>query len=207
MLTKDILAQPLSTEWAVVARTAYVSQSTKKHGNVQRRSTSKVKRVNDLFYAETSQYNDTASSPYFHTVANERVKRFLVTDGQIYWIVPASDFLGKYSDFEAGWIEQEAKDKIVEDNRERLSEIQNSAKAIANETVENLKVSIKQSIKSVLGFSGTLGSIVDVYATGDWKPEMPLGSEVYETSIVGKVSLDYSQFMRLMEKLTELEEA
>lgn len=207
MQTKDIISQPLSTEWAIAHPHRYVKKAEVTNRTVQRGYTLKVTLVNFNTYCETSAQSQDVNDIRFRVTTGDRTKRFLVTDGNGNYIVaPATSFIAKYADMEKLWSESEAKQQAHEAKRLLRENVRQDAVAQASVNRDAIRESIADGLKALLGFQGALGTRIDVDIMGDFieTEGQPLR---YETKLVGSVNIPYDQFMRLVEKFNQLQDA
>lgn len=204
MLTKDIISKPLTTEWAVVGRTTSIGKYDKSDiaNRVKRYQTDKVRLVSTATYEETRWISQDPKDVRFTTTTTDRTKRLMVTNGIEFWVIPAGDFLGVYADLEPAWAQAEAIHAQREAQRAQRDSIREQAVAQATVSAENIKQSILDSIKQVLGYQG-LSTLVDIRVKGDWADN----ETRYETEVGGNVTMTYQQFQRLIEKVAELQDA
>jgi hypothetical protein len=206
MLTKDILAMPPTTEWAVLSPRAYARKTDIKDGRITRDKADKVTLVSYDTYADTHIVTDDINAPQFRKSSGERTKRFLVTNGVVYYVRSASDFIDQYSVMEKKWSVAEAEYAKHQETRAKREAIRSSAVAQAEVNAQSTKDSIQESIKHVLGREGYIMTNVKVFVEGDWVKE-DTDSPEYQTKLGGEVTIPYQQFMRLMEKFNELQDA
>ena len=206
MITKDIISQPLTTEWAVKNPRAYARTVDIKAGRLRREATEKVTLVSYTTYGDSHHIADTVDYTGFYKTSSDRVKRFLVTNGRHFWIAKSSEFMGKYADFTAGWDKDEAESAKNAERRSIRELVRKNAVAQAQVNADSTKESIEQSVKIVLGFDGYLGTTVQVGVHGEWVNEESDTPE-YQTELVGDVRIPFNHFMRLMEKFNELQDA
>lgn len=208
MQTKDIIKQPLTTEWVVVGRTAYVRKNQVANKQVERNQVEKVTLHSTDTYMATHWVDTDPTHQHFTKTTTDRTKRFLVKDDVgSYRVVPASDFVGFYSEMLPLWTAREAEVAKQQEQRSKRIGIQESAVAQATTIKESYEESVRSSIKNVLGYSGLQGVTPDIRISGKWVEDSSGNDIAYETEVGGTVNLTYSQFMRLMEKISELQDA
>lgn len=210
MQTKDIVSQPLSTEWAVVSPNAYVRKGAVTSKLVTRRETYKAKLVSYNTYEQTHCISDNVNDPRFVQTTSDRTKRFLMatTDeaGTVrYWVCPASNFVDLYSNMEASWSTAEAEQAKKEAEKATKDAIRFQAIAQAESRKDAIVESINENVKALLGHAGYMGYRSDICIEGDWK-QAEDGSLTYEPRLEGTVILRYDQFMRLVEKFNQLQD-
>jgi hypothetical protein len=66
---------------------------------------------------------------------------------------------------------------------------------------------VLSSVKQVLGYSGLQRVIADINISGKWVEDSAGNDVAYETEVGGQVRIQYAEFMRLMEKISELQDA
>jgi Na+(H+)/acetate symporter ActP len=211
MQTKDIIKQPLTTEWAVASRNSYVRKQAIVNKQVQRHQTNKVTLVNYNTYGETSTVSADPTDARFYTTTSDRTKRFLVKyedihTGTVYFVVPATSFIAVYSELESDWATSEVRQAQAQAEKETKDALRVQAYGQALVRKEALEASISDNIKALLGHSGWMGSRADLNIDGDFVTEDD-GALKYETRIEGSVVIKYDQFMRLVEKFNQLQDA
>lgn len=206
MQSKEIIKQGTSTEWAVAIRIGYVSKTAIQSKNVQRSYSEKVRLANLDTYEQTNWTDTDPNAPQFVKTTSDRVKRFLVTDGTSYRVVPASEFIDHYASMEKKWVEAEARAQQQQAINQQRQSVREQAVTQANINRDAVRESIADGLKAMLGYQGALGTRIDVDVAGDFVEAdgQPLR---YETKLIGSVNLPYDQFMRLVEKFNELQDA
>jgi hypothetical protein len=112
----------------------------------------------------------------------------------VYWVVPASDFLGLSADFEPYYTAQRQEYANEQKREERRRAIREGAEAQAKVQVDSTKESVLESVKALVGFVALAKTEVNIGVRGNWVDE-----ETYDSSIQGTVSMDYRHFQQLLE--------
>lgn len=203
MLAKDIIKHS-NASWAVIGRTSYVDKRSRTSGNVHRSSCEKVELVDTKYYNRSNRLSDDPSS---FTVASsaEKSKGFLVSyptaTSMVYRVVPSADFIGLWAEMETIWSVKEAEANKAEAERERKRNIERLATQSLEDNREEVERSAKQATERLLGADTKVEMYVNV--TGEWNEDFT----DYKPRLGGRVTLSFSDYQRLLEKVFEAQDA
>lgn len=200
MQTKDIIKQA-NIDWAVVGHNQYASKGAISSKIVMRNQATKVKLVSLTTYNDTSFVSDVHDHPRFVPTTEDRTKRYLVTDGQYYWVCPASSFIAPWDELEPTWAVREAEQAMRKAQEQAMAEAKQNAYGQAVSLKDSMVDSVRESIKHLLGSQASLTASVSLSVDGTYH-EVD-GVYRFDPTINGTVTLPYKDMMRLLEKLIE----
>jgi hypothetical protein len=206
MQSKEIIKQGTSTEWAVVVRTNYVSRTAVQNKQVQRHYTEKVRLANLDTYEATNHVDTDPNAYQFVKTTSDRTKRFLVTDGTSYRVVDAKEFIDLYSFMDEAWKKSEAQQAEQQRLNQQKQVVREQAVTQAEVNRQALEDSVKDNIKVLLGHSGLIRVETHLRVDGEWA-QGANDQLRYDTKVVGTVTFPYQEFLRLVEKFNELQDA
>lgn len=204
MQTKDIIKQPLTTEWVVASPNAYVHKSERTVG-IPKNKSLVVRLVNYNTYAPSGYSWNDANHPSFTTTNSDRTKRFLVvhTDGvgDVYRVVDAKDFVGTKQECEKSWAVQAQAQADAELRKSREDaeylRLQEQAKA----TEESLQQAVKENILALFG-NASAERINGHWVSANVKlTTLEDGTVKGRIEPSGEVRIPVEEFLRLAERL------
>jgi hypothetical protein len=206
MLTKDILKLPINTDLVVIKHHEYVSKSATSDPwwvDVNGNRSPKIS-ARHVVYAQLVSYDTYEESHYvepnpthygFCKTSSDRTKRFMVTNGTLFWLVNASNIIGLKSEF-APFYDKELAD--IEAERAELNRRQAIRQAIVTQVesqAESLRQSLKDSLKDLLGIVASENADINLRVLGDYNHDFTN----YEGHIEGRVALNYKHLQTLIE--------
>jgi hypothetical protein len=202
----------ITKEWAVVSPHAYVGKSEKASGNVSRKDAVKVRIVDtDNMYRQGQQSKDLTRE-FIVADKNDRTRGFLVQvvepevdrygDGLVdfRFVARATEFIGVYTEMEAKWVEDEARQAAWQAKQEARSKIQTDAVGRLKVTIPETEENLKQSLVDLLGTSDQCS--VNISVGGTWNAD----ETAFDAHLKGTVSVDFYAFQRLLETVYEARE-
>lgn len=208
MKTQDII-KGIKNEWAVVAPWQWKSR---KNTPTNYSAGLKAKIVDGHKYKRTD-HTSTDSSVFTRVSQSEKSFGMLVTfeyNGETrFAVIKPQDFLQKWDEYFAYWeqenarlavvrAENEARMKIEQEKRQRRDDIEVARREQMQVEAERLKVSIRESLSSLVGSVTSSTVYIDPTVRGEWK-NLDTPNEQYVVTKVGDVRLDLRLFERLLE--------
>jgi hypothetical protein len=199
MQASVILKQRLTTEWAVTHPRHHVPKAYRVVGVLPRSLASKVTLVSTKYYRKTSVITDNRSL-FVLAESSERSKGFLVTDGNLFWVAPAIDFVAKWSEAEKPWLVAEEAARVKQEAANARRQREQDASTYAYTKSQARDQGARDSIKALLGEDTLSASRVQVGYDVEYHAE----TDRFIPRITGTVSLPLQAFERLIEKYNEL---
>lgn len=198
MQSSQILKQRLTTEWAVTDPHRHVPKSSRVVGILNRSQARKATLVSTKYYYKSGRVVDDRS--YFQLApTSERSKGFLVTDGNVYWVAPAIDFVSKWAEAEKPWLEAEAAAKALQEAQEKRYERTREAQRYAQQKAQQRADGARDSIKAVLGEK----ALNDAHVNTSYEVDYDEQKDVVRPRVYGSVMVTLADWERLMEKLSD----
>jgi hypothetical protein len=214
MQASAILKKPLTTEWAIVHYRSHVRKDQRTPQLFQRNWAAKVTLASTQYYRKSSLIRDTRSA-FTPADTAERSKGFLVTNGTLFWVTPAVDFIAPWGELEPIWEEREAEAErkriqreqeaaIAAKEQEKRRQRQSEAMAFGNQRATARRTGTLDSIEALLGKDALARSYVVTHHDISWNEDY----SKMRVKIDGTVQLSLQDFERLVEKYNEaLDEA
>lgn len=211
MQSKDIIRQPLTTEWVIAHPNAYVHRQYKSVHDLPENKALVVTLADYNTYADTNYTSDQPHHPSFVQVTTDRTKRFKVkyVDGSgntVYRIVPASEFVGQKHELEARWAE--ARIEYAKANAERLKreEAEKAIELKRRATEANLQESVHSALADLFGESwnakGVRAGYIRVQTVLNADAN---GNPVASLRNSGDVEIPVDLFLRMVERFANAE--
>lgn len=199
MQASVILKQRLTTEWAVTHPRHHVPKAYRVIGVLPRSMASKVTLVSTKYYRKTAVITDNRSL-FVLAETSERSKGFLVTDGNLFWVAPAIDFVDKWAEVEKPWLIAEEADRIKKEAAETRRKRELDAQTYAYSKAQLRDQGARDSIKALLGEDALASSRVRVGYDVDYDAER----DRFIPKITGDITIPLQAFERLIEKYNEM---
>ena len=211
MLTKDIIAQPLGTEFVIAHPNAYVHKSERKPETISENKSLVVTLHSKNTYAESNHTWSDASHPTFVPSTTDKVKYFLVkySNGtqDVFRTIKAQDFIGTKGQIEQAWVVARAVAETKRIQKEKEDAVHASLQAQADSTTESLKIAVKENAIAMFGnvVGETVGSAwVSANVRLTTQPDGSVKGRI-ETS--GEVRIPVEAFLQLAERWSDLQNA
>ena len=203
----------ITKEWAVVSPHAYVGKSDKASGNVTRDNALKVRVIDtDNMYRQGQQSKDPAHQ-FVVADKDERTRGFLVQmvagqvdrhgnsfDDNYRFVARASEFIGVYTEMEAKWTEDEARQAAWQAKQQARQKIIDDAVGRIKVTIPETEENLKTALADLLGTHNQCS--VNISVGGVWNED----DTAYRAHLKGTVSVDFYAFQRLLETVYEARE-
>lgn len=206
MQSKDIIKQPITTEWVVAHPNAYVHKSERTPTLIPEKKSVVVQLVNTQTYEASSHSWTDATHPTFKTTNADRTKRFLVkyTDHagtDIYRIIDAKDFIATKAVVETAW----AVRRVEEAKADALRQAQQAEETRLYEQAKASEDAVRQAVKeNVLALFGPVEAeqVSTSWISATVKTtQQPDGTVKGRVATSGDVRIPVDLFLRLAERL------
>lgn len=211
MLTKDIIAQPLGTEFVIAHPHAYVHKSERTPQTISENKSLVVTLHSKNTYAESTYTWADASHQSFRPTTDGKVKYFLVkyaeSAGDVYRTVKAQDFIGTKPEIEQAWVVARANAETQRIQKEREQAEIERLQAQADATSESLRIAVRENATAMFG--NVLGEQVgSAWLSANVRlTTLPDGTVKGRIENSGEVRIPVDAFLQLAERWADLQNA
>lgn len=211
MQSKDIIAQPLGTEFVIAHPNAYVHKSERTPQTISEGKSLTVTLHSKNTYAESNHTWTDASHPTFVPTTTDKVKYFLVTYSNgtetIFRTIKAQDFIGTKPQIEQAWVVARAKAEEARIQKEKEQAVYDTLNEQAQSTADSLKIAVKEN--AIAMFGNVIGETVgSAWVTANVKlTTQPDGTVKGRIESSGEVRIPVEAFLQLAERWSDLQNA
>lgn len=206
MQTKDIIRQPLTTEWAIVDPFSHVHKSYRNVNDLPEHSTIIGKLVSYNTYRASNHSHTDANHPSFIPDSTDKTKRFLVkyqdnAGTDIYRIFEAKDIIATKSEVEAGWAVKRVQQAEANARKQREQAEHDRLRQQAEASEQAVQQAVDENILALFG-PVAKESIQAYWIRSNIKlTTLPDGQVKGKIEMSGEVRIPVEEFLRLAERL------
>ncbi len=205
MQTKDIIRQPLSTEWVITDPFKHVSKGYRNIKDIPEQSTIIGKLVSYNTYMESNHTATDTNHPSFRPTNTDKVKRFMVkydhNGTDVYRVIEARDFMGTKAEAEVAWAVKRVERAEAEARRNAEQAEYDRLRQQAEATDESVKQAVAENILALFGpVAGQ--SVSQYYVRSNINVrQQPDGTVKGSIDLQGEIRIPVQEFLRLAERL------